>query len=194
MKDIGTKELTTGRLRLRRFAPDDAEAMFANWTNDAEVTRWMRWEPHGNVAVTREVLAEWVSAYQRDDTYHWAIERREDGMLMGSIGILPADQERYTGYRQPGYCIGRAFWGRGYTSEALRAVVRYYTEGTGSDKLYCCHALGNPASGRVMEKAGFRYAHPCTYFKPDGTAIEAKLYLWSRAALAEEEGLHDTKG
>ena len=47
----GTKELTTKRLKLRRFTVEDAQDMFNNWANDAEVTKFMRWPPHATLDV-----------------------------------------------------------------------------------------------------------------------------------------------
>lgn len=63
----GTKELTTKRLKLRRFTVDDAQEMFNNWANDAEVTRFMRWPPHATPDVTRELLGKWVEEYEKSD-------------------------------------------------------------------------------------------------------------------------------
>ena len=46
MRHAGTQEIETPRLLLRRLMPSDAPMMYANWANDAEVTRWLRWTPH----------------------------------------------------------------------------------------------------------------------------------------------------
>ena len=45
----GTKELTTKRLKLRRFTVDDAQDMFNNWASDAEVTKFVSWPPHSQM-------------------------------------------------------------------------------------------------------------------------------------------------
>ena len=46
MRHAGTQEIETPRLLLRRLMPSDAPMMYANWANDPEVTRWLRWTPH----------------------------------------------------------------------------------------------------------------------------------------------------
>ena len=48
----GTKELTTKRLKLRRFTVDDAQDMFNNWASDAEVTKFVSWPPHSTPDLT----------------------------------------------------------------------------------------------------------------------------------------------
>ena len=48
MKQIGTRELETKRLHLRRIRAEDAETMFDNWASDAQVTKYLTWSPHEN--------------------------------------------------------------------------------------------------------------------------------------------------
>lgn len=117
----GTKELTTKRLKLRRFTVEDAQDMFNNWASDAEVTKFMRWPPHATLDVTRELLSKWVQEYEKPDYYSWAIEY--NCRLIGSIGA-PSIKERdeCTGI---GYCIARDCWNKGITTEALEAVCNY---------------------------------------------------------------------
>ena len=54
----GSVRLESGRLILRPLTTDDAEAAFANWTSDAQVARFMRWNPHTSVEETRSWLAQ----------------------------------------------------------------------------------------------------------------------------------------
>lgn len=46
MRHAGTQTIETERLLLRPLTPEDAPMMYANWANDPDVTRWLRWEPH----------------------------------------------------------------------------------------------------------------------------------------------------
>lgn len=198
MRQIGTQPLETNRLLLRRMHPDDAAAMYRNWAGDAAVTRWLRWDPHPNAAHTRRLLAAWEELYANPDYYQWGIVEKATGTLFGSIslydsaigeGCRPAlwrtpGLDFSAGIWEPGYCIGRAWWNRGYTTEALRAVVRYWFSGTDSTWLACSHAAANPASGRVMQKAGFVYDHSAQYHKFDGTAVDCRVYSLTRSAWA----------
>ena len=52
----GTQTIETPRLILRRAKMEDAEAMFRNWANDTEVTRYLTWPPHESIEVTQSLL------------------------------------------------------------------------------------------------------------------------------------------
>jgi RimJ/RimL family protein N-acetyltransferase len=82
------------------------------------------------------------------------IFRRTDAapQLVGTIGI----GRRPNGERELGYFIARPFWGRGYATEAGRAVLAFARDSLRLPKVHAGHFLDNPASGRVLEKLGFR--------------------------------------
>ena len=63
MNHIGTREIATERLTLRRFEIEDAENMFYNWANDPEVTKYLTWPAHESVDTTETILKEWISKY-----------------------------------------------------------------------------------------------------------------------------------
>lgn len=113
MKHTGTETIETKRLKLRRFKPDDAGEMYTTWACDPEVTRWMRWIPHKHVGETRAIVDQWVEAYEKQDTYHWAIVLKESDKVIGSIGIFESQEPTEPAGWEPGYCIGRAYWGKG---------------------------------------------------------------------------------
>lgn len=83
MRHTGTQEIETPRLLLRRLMPSDAPMMYTNWANDPEVTRWLRWMPHKDVAETQELLSAWALLYPNEDYYHWAIVEKATGQVFG---------------------------------------------------------------------------------------------------------------
>ena len=181
MRHVGTQPIETPRLHLRRFTADDADAMFNGWASDPRVTRYLRFTPHQSPEESCTLLEGWEAEYVREDYYSWAVKRKEDGILIGSIGIIPGDEdERLHGLWEPGYCFAYDCWGQGYGTEALRAVVDYFMEATGAARMCCGHAKENPASGRVMEKAGFVYSFDGVYHRLDGSVVPAKYYLLER--------------
>ena len=196
MRHVGTQEIETPRLLLRRLTPADAPAMYRNWANDPAVTRYLRWEPHKDENETFALLTAWEELYQNPDYYQWCMVEKSTGEVFGTISLtvsccsepeaLQAWQERGAdltdGVWEPGYCIGRAWWDKGYTTEALNAVVDYWFTRTDSTWLACCHAVENPASGAVMQKAGFVYDHDDIYHKFDGTPVPCRVYLLTREA------------
>jgi len=154
MKHAGTQTLKTTRLTLRRIELDDAEMMFANWANDDEVTHYLRWQTHQTVEDTKAVIQNWFEGYRDDSKYHWGI-CLNNGEIIGSLGIFNINE--YDSHAEIGYCIGRKWWGQGYTSEAARAVIDYMFANTDIERIETYHSVLNPASGRVMAKAGMRY-------------------------------------
>ena len=174
----GTQTLETQRLLLRRFVPSDAQAMYETWASDAAVTRFLRWQPHAHVEETRTLLTQWAAQYECGNFYNWAVVRKADNTLMGSIGAVPSEED--SAVLEPGYAFGRNFWGQGYATEALAAVVRYLFETEGHPVLSCCHAHANPASGCVMRKCGFRHTRDGIYHKYDGTAVPCRHYLFTK--------------
>ncbi|MDR1541238.1 MAG: GNAT family N-acetyltransferase [Clostridiales bacterium] len=155
MTHKGTIKIETERLILRRFTIDDAEAMFRNWANDSEVTKFLTWQPHETIDVTREVVADWVSLYENPGHYSWAIELKSIGEPIGSIAAVRKDDDIQMVHI--GYCIGRKWWRKGYASEALSELARFFFEEVGVNRIESRHDPRNPNSGKVMMKAGLQY-------------------------------------
>ena len=155
MKKIGTLRLETGRLILRRFTVKDAEDMYSNWASDPEVTRYLTWPCHASPEATAELLTAWAEKYAEGDYFNWAIESKETGAAIGSISVVKLDET--VDSAEIGYCLGRAYWGRGIMPEALRAVMDYMFDEAQINRLAAYHDANNPKSGRVMQKAGMRY-------------------------------------
>lgn len=155
MEHKGTITLESKRLVLRRFTVGDAEAMFTNWASDSEVTRYLTWQPHESVDITRAVLAEWTSHYDEPDYYQWAITLRETGEPVGSIGVV--GWVRNACCPEIGYCIGRPWWYQGITSEALATVIDFLFGEVGVERIASCHDVENPNSGGVMRHCGMSF-------------------------------------
>ena len=154
MNKIGTQRLETHRLILRRYRIEDAEDMFNNWASDPEVTKFLTWPTHSTVEVTRMLVNNWISRYDDGGYFNWAIEWKETGSVIGNIAVVKLNEQ--TEAADMGYCMSRAFWGRGIMPEALRAVMDYLFDTVGMSRIAACHDVNNPKSGRVMEKAGMK--------------------------------------
>lgn len=156
MQHLGTEIIETSRLILRRFTVGDAEAMYNNWANDDAVTKYLRWPTHKSAEISRGVLEDWVSHYGEPDFYQWAITIRENGdEPIGSIGVV--DKNDRISMAHIGYCIGRKWWHKGITSEALEGVIRYLFTKVGMNRIESQHDPDNPNSGKVMLKCGMKY-------------------------------------
>lgn len=155
MEHKGTKRIETERLILRRFTPEDAEAAFRNWTSDEKVTKYLTWQTHRDLAASRWIVSEWAKSYENDDFYQWAIELKALGEPIGSISVVGKD-ERVNAV-EIGYCIGSRWWDQGITSEALAAIIPFFFDEVGVNRIAARHDPENPNSGRVMRKCGLRY-------------------------------------
>lgn len=155
MTHKGTQTLGTDRLILRRFTLADAGAMYDNWASEDAVTEYLTWPAHGDVDVTRAVLSYWIKGYESPDFYQWAIELKALGQVVGSVSVVT--QKPAAESCELGWCLGTRWWGQGIMPEAGRAVLGFLFDQVGFARVAAAHAVGNPKSGRVMEKLGMRY-------------------------------------
>ena len=151
MKELGTKTLETGRLTLRKYKIEDAKGMYENWGSDPKCNIYLPWELHENVEQTKEIITEWINAYQ-EDTFNWIIELKESNEVIGGINVVKLNKK--TNICEIGYCIGSKFWNKGYTTEALNKVIEFLFEECELYLIEASHHKTNIASGKVMEKAG----------------------------------------
>jgi RimJ/RimL family protein N-acetyltransferase len=100
-------------------------------------------------------LAHQRSAADRGDELVLAVRRRQDGKLVGCIGLRDIDRTHLQA--ELGYWIGLPYWGQGFATEAARAVVSYGFDVLGLNRIYAHHMTRNPPSGRVLERIGMRW-------------------------------------
>ncbi len=151
MIETGTRIIKTERLILRKFTLADAEEVYHNWTSDEKVTSYVSWSTHKNVEETREVIQDWINKYE-NGSYNWVVELEQTGELIGSISVIHISRKHNN--CEIGYCYGSKYWNQGYATEALKAVVDYMLNECGMHVVEARYHSLNPASGRVMEKAG----------------------------------------
>ncbi len=108
--------------------------------------------PHPDRERTREVVESIIGEVERGEALQWAIERKADGRVLGSVTLMPdADQPR----AELGYILGREHWGRGYAGEAQRRVVDHAFDDLGLHRLEADTHPDNAASTRSLERLGF---------------------------------------
>lgn len=155
MNHKGTLNIETGRLLLRRFMEGDAPYIFRNWASDPDVSRHLTWSAHDNVENTEKILASWLESYDRPEIYNWAIVHKDSGQPIGSISMVALYEDLQK--CEIGYCIGKRYWGMGIMTEALKAVMKFLFFEVGFNRIQAYHHIDNPASGKVMQKAGMRH-------------------------------------
>ena len=143
--------LAAGRLILRRFDESDIPEI-VRLADDPDISRNTLLIPHPY----EELHARrWMAVQKRERRTGkglvFAVVLVSDRRLLGAVGLTIDREHNNAGL---GYWIGREFWGRGYATEAARAVVGYGFEMLGLNKIHGGHFADNGASGRVMEKIG----------------------------------------
>jgi len=136
--------------RLRPYRSGDASAL-CSVANDFEVARWMvRRFPHPYKLRDAE---EWIAiAMAAPRGQILAIE--VDGAIAGGIAIEPHEDER-AGTALFGYCLGRAYWGRGIATEAARMLSDFALQSGDLHRLEVTVFAPNAASAKVLAKCGF---------------------------------------
>ncbi|MCK7623880.1 GNAT family N-acetyltransferase [Streptomyces sp. RS10V-4] len=148
--------LTTGRLLLRPFGPADAPAVHSA-CQDPAIPRWTPVpSPYGREDAERYVGTTAPEGWRDDTLYTFAVVTRDGGTLVGAMSLVRLAQLR-TPERQAelGYWTAREQRGKGYTSEAARAVVRWAFRDLGVERLEWHAEAGNDASWAVARAAGF---------------------------------------
>ena len=97
-------------------------------------------------------------------------------MLFHNIGKIQNYNEIISSYPSPLYINPPAVFVIVTVAEALLAVRDYWFNQVGGSWLACCHASANPASGRVMQKAGWVYDHDAVYHKFNGAPVACRVY------------------
>ena len=100
----------------------------------------------------------WVTKMCQDvaegHSLHWILTDDASSAMIGSILLRDIDHEHHLA--ELGFWIGRDWWGKGYTTEALQCVVDFGFRELLLNRLYAFHMVRNPASGAVLAKAGFK--------------------------------------
>lgn len=155
MTHLGTKVIQTPRLTLRPFRWEDMLPMFRNWESDPAVTEFLRWPTAKSTDETKQVLGDWISSYSDPAFYLWAIVPGDLGEPIGSISVVERDDTVKKVHI--GYCIGSKWWHKGFTSEAFAAIIPFFFEEVGVNRIESQHDPRNPHSGHVMKKCGLTY-------------------------------------
>lgn len=149
--------LETARLVLRRFTPDDLDAIVA-LDADPAVMRYLNGgRPTPLEEIRDDILPWWLAYYERGDAWgFWAAIERESGRFLGWFHLRPLETDA-PDEPELGYRLVRAAWGRGLATEGSRALIDKAFEELGARRVHASTMAINTGSWRVMEKAGMRF-------------------------------------
>lgn len=144
--------IETDRLVLRELSPDDAAALFRNFS-DAEVVKYIM-PPLTDIERASAMLREWADGYRAGKSLMWALTRKPGGGLLGTCGFEEFSWADRRG--EVGYDIARTQWGKGLMSEAMRAVIYYGFSELDLNRIEAHTLLANARSVQLLRRLGFR--------------------------------------
>lgn len=146
--------LETKRLILRPYSSSDADEV-KSLAGDPRVSDTTLNIPY---PYTIDMAREWISRHKNEREEGtgliYAVIEKDTGQLLGTVSLIEIGETN----AELGYWFGFHYWGNGYCSEAVKALIEYSFRGLGITTLYAEHLTSNPASGRVMIKNGMHYS------------------------------------
>ena len=162
------RRIETDRLLLRPLTLADAEDVF-EWVGDSVVNRYMPYALYENV----EQVKAWISDIV-DEDLEFGFELKKTGKVIGA-GSVGYDVSRAA--YELGYNLNRAYWGKGFATEASRAMLQWAHDALGARDFVANHAVANTASGNVIRKCGFQFERYGQYGRFDGSEVfDAAFY------------------
>nr|WP_295374648.1 GNAT family N-acetyltransferase [uncultured Sphingosinicella sp.] len=154
----------TERLRLRTFREQDLERWSAVMADPVTV-RHLGGQPHAREDTWRRLLMSgglWlIYGYG-----YWAVERKEDGLLVGQVGLADFKREMtpsIEGIPEAGWIFAPDAHGRGYASEAVSALLAWADEAVDAPEIVAIIDPANAPSIRVAERCGFNSREDAVY-------------------------------
>ena len=145
------QRLETPRLLLRSFEFEDMQDLY-EYAIQKDVGPNAGWKPHDDIFETQVVLLDFMGGKEC-----WAIVHKKNNKVIGSIALRQDKRRNYDKAKNIGYVLNHDYWGQGYMTEAVKAVLQY---GFVQEELFIIsieHYPTNPRSKRVIEKCGFKY-------------------------------------
>lgn len=170
----GNKKLITKRLILRSFREEDAGRMFDTWCNDKRVAKFTTWYAHNNLNDTKMFLQFLLNQNSSIRNYNWAIEL--DGALIGSVNVCEINED--IDLCGIAYCLGYDYWGKGFITEACKAVIEFLFNEVNCRKVVASYDNFNIGSGVVMRKVGMKHEGTLKeqVLRKDGSFGDIELY------------------
>lgn len=183
--------IETDRLVLRPYTPSDSarvQEMCADWAV-ASMTLTM---PHPYPEGAAEPwIAGHAEQFRDGSAVRLAVTRKSDGRVVGTVGL---DVSKKHTRAELSYMVAKECWGRGYCTEASRALMRFGFDVLGLNRIHATHFPRNPASGRVMQKLGMaREGLLRQYARGHGAYEDLVMYSVLRAEFGSALVLRDTR-
>lgn len=152
--------IKTDRLNLLKPKLEDKNKFFELMSNN-NLTEFLTWESHKNLETTENVLISLKLAQESDKGYHWAIHF--ENQIIGLISLIDVKRKIRTwtlNRAEVSYWISEDYQGKGFATEATKAIVDFGFKDLELHKIIIAHAKENHQSSRICTKLNFeKYAH-----------------------------------
>lgn len=149
-----TPRIETCRLLLREIQETDVKDIFDCWMQDEDVSRYMCWKASCDIAETRSFVRYELSQIKNEKWYRWIIVLKETGEIIGTCLVF-YNEEDDESHWDISYNLGKKYWGNGYITEAMKAVIRFAETALGMEECVTVYAKVNTSSANVLHKLGF---------------------------------------
>lgn len=146
------EKFETKRLQLRKPLISDSVPIFNQYAQDAEVTKYLTWQPHKNINETRQFVQRCLDVWKDGTAFPWAVIRKLDQQFLGMVEITAIDHAGLN----VGYVLAKKYWGNGYVVEALKSIIKWGLKQPDIYRIWAVCDVDNAASARVLEKAGMQ--------------------------------------
>jgi len=165
---------------LRPFKDSDVEAAHV-WFSDPEVFRFYTYGPYPSLEETAERIRQYRLHSEQYGFAKCIVVEKSTGIPIGDAGLSFADD---TGEVHIGYKFAKAYWGRGYATEAAEAWVRYGFDQLGLSRIVAFVHPQNATSIRVIQKLQFSYKREHSI---DWQIYELLLAEYKRYSITEQQ-------
>lgn len=159
----------TERLLLRPPVKDDDKVLYELMSDD-RLIKFLTWEPHTDIETTRNVINSLIASQQNDKGYHWCVCIKDK--VIGIVSLIDVKRTIRTwtlNRTELSYWISPEFQGKGYATEASKAVVEFGLKNLNFHKIIVAHAAQNIESKSICNKLGFeQYAYEHDAFNKAG--------------------------
>lgn len=145
-------QMTSERLLVRPMQLDDAPSLFEFWS-DPMVTKHMNIEAFTDISQAQEMIVLLQKLFTENKAIRWTILLKDSNEIIGSIGFNYLDYENERA--EIGYDLGYSYWGKGYATEAIRALTSYGFESLHLNRVEAKVDPDNLNSIKVLKKLRF---------------------------------------
>ncbi|MCL2569996.1 MAG: GNAT family N-acetyltransferase [Firmicutes bacterium] len=187
------KLFETDRLIVRNFEAGDAKDLF-EYVSDAEVTKFLTFPTYKNIKQAHERIQflhdKIYTKKEIGKDHDFAVAEKNSKKIIGSIGF--SRWEKYgkdTSIAELGYIINPKYCGKGYASEMVRGMLEYIGKNKLIKRVEAKHDPDNPASGKVMLKAGMKYCRTDfgTMTNNINENTDAVVYYWCKRKFSSKK-------